>query len=131
MKIPVLATDLLFRFEPRQFSHRLPINVDLLRANLIALNSNEGSTGIGDFTTGSGVPPINGMVLFGMFFCPAGGCRIEPRVSTRFQPWETSNKAVRPERARDQVGQMRSECYRKGKEIGYLLVRDSISSWRK
>src|SRR5580693_1815687 len=38
-----------------------------------------------------------------------------------FQPWETSNKAVRPERARDGVGEMPFECY--GKGIGHFLGR--------
>ena len=42
---------------------------------------------------------------FEMFFCPAGAVGFSPG----FQPWETSKKAVRPERARDHVGQMRSE----------------------
>ena len=32
--------------------------------------------------------------------------------SPGFQPWETSNKAVRPERARDGVGEMPFECYK-------------------
>jgi len=39
----------------------------------------------------------------GCFFCPAGAVGFSPG----FQPWETSKKAVRPERARDHVGQMR------------------------
>ena len=54
-------------------------------------------------------------------FCPEGAVGFGPG----FQPWETSNKAVRPARARDHVDQMRSECYRKG--IGCLLGRDTIS----
>jgi hypothetical protein len=54
------------------------------------------------------------------YLCPAGAIGFSPG----FQPWETSNKAVRPERARDCVVQMRSECYRKG--IGYL-AEDTVS----
>jgi hypothetical protein len=41
--------------------------------------------------------------------------------SLGFQPWETSNKTVRPERARDGVGEMPFECYRKG--IGHFFGR--------
>ena len=38
-----------------------------------------------------------------LFYCPGGGAE---EFSPGFQPWETSNKAVRPERARDGVGEM-------------------------
>jgi hypothetical protein len=37
-----------------------------------------------------------------LFYCPGGAAEFSPG----FQPWETSNKAVRPERARDGVGEM-------------------------
>jgi hypothetical protein len=43
----------LLGFEPQLLSHRLPVKVDVLRANLIALNLNEGSPWIGDGATGS------------------------------------------------------------------------------
>ena len=36
-----------------------------------------------------------------LFYCPGGAAEFSPG----FQPWETSNKAVRPERARDGVGE--------------------------
>ena len=49
--------------------------------------------------------------------CPGGAEEFSPG----FQPWETSNKAVRPERAGDGVGEMPFECYRKG--IGHFLGR--------
>ena len=64
-------------------------------------------------------PGLNGAKLRAVWdaFCPAEAIGFNPG----FQPWETSNKAVRPARARDRVVQMRSECYRKG--IGYLLGR--------
>ena len=41
-----------------------------------------------------------------LFYCPGGAEEFSPG----FQPWETSNKAVRPERARDGVGEMPFEC---------------------
>src|SRR5580700_6592571 len=53
-----------------------------------------------------------------MFSSCSGGAE---EFSPGFQPWETSNKAVRPERARDGVGETPFECYRKG--IGHLLGR--------
>ena len=34
---------------------------------------------------------------------PQRGLRTQPRVSTRFQPWEIFNNTVRPERARAHV----------------------------
>jgi hypothetical protein len=37
----------LLRLGSQQFRYRLPISIDLLRANLIALNLNEGSLWIG------------------------------------------------------------------------------------
>jgi hypothetical protein len=40
--------------------------------------------------------------LWLLFYCPGGAEEFSPG----FQPWETSNKAVRPERARDGVGEM-------------------------
>jgi hypothetical protein len=49
--------------------------------------------------------------------CPGGAEEFSPG----FQPWETSIKAVRPERARDGVGEMPFECY--GKGIGHFLGR--------
>ena len=52
-----------------------------------------------------------------LFNCPGGAEEFSPG----FQPWETSNKAVRPERARDGAGEMPFECYRKG--IGHFLGR--------
>jgi hypothetical protein len=39
-------------FESQQLSYRLPVKVVVLRANLIALNLNEGSPWIGDGATG-------------------------------------------------------------------------------
>ena len=54
------------------------------------------------------------------FVTPSGGAEeFSPGFSPGFQPWETSNKAVRPERARDGVGERPFECYRKG--IGHFL----------
>jgi hypothetical protein len=51
--------------------------------------------------------------LGGLFFyCPGGAEEFSPG----FQPWETSNKAVRPERARDGVGEMPSNAIEK--ELG-------------
>ena len=47
-----------------------------------------------------------------LFYCPGGAEEFSPG----FQPWETSKKAFRPERARDGVGEMPFECYRK--ELG-------------
>jgi hypothetical protein len=37
-----------------------------------------------------------------LFYCPGGAEEFSPG----FQSWETSNKAARPERARDGVGEM-------------------------
>src|ERR1700693_3782855 len=58
---------------------------------------------------------------FEMFFCPAGAVGFSPG----FQPWETSKKAVRPERARDYVGPNASDCYRKGKRV-FVRQRDNL-----
>jgi hypothetical protein len=56
-------------------------------------------------------------------FCPGGAVGFSPG----FQPWETSKEEVRPERAADHVGQMRSEYYRKG--MGCLLGTYTICRW--
>jgi hypothetical protein len=55
--------------------------------------------------------------IWGKFIAPEGPQDFSPG----FQPWEPLNKAVRPERARDDVGEMPFECHRKG--IGHLLGR--------
>ena len=47
-----------------------------------------------------------------LFYCPGGAKEFSPG----FQPWETSNKAVRPVRARDGVGEMPSNATEK--ELG-------------
>jgi hypothetical protein len=52
-----------------------------------------------------------------LFYCPGGAEEFSPG----FQSWEASNKAVRPERARDGVGEMPFECYREG--IGHFSDR--------
>ena len=49
--LPFSARGLL-GFESQQLSYRLPVKVDVLRANLVALNLNEGSPWIGDGATG-------------------------------------------------------------------------------
>jgi len=46
------TNDLPFRFEPQLLSHRLPVKVYVLRADLIALNLSERSQRIGDGATG-------------------------------------------------------------------------------
>jgi hypothetical protein len=53
--------------------------------------------------------------LTSLFYCPGGAEEFSPG----FQPWETSNKAVRPERARDGVGEMPFESSNAAeKELG-------------
>jgi hypothetical protein len=42
---------LLFRFQSQELGYRLPVNVDVLRTNLIALNLDEGSPWISDGPT--------------------------------------------------------------------------------
>src|SRR4029077_8211975 len=49
---PVLGTSVLLGFEPQLLSHRLPVKVRVLRADLIALNLSERSQRIGDGATG-------------------------------------------------------------------------------
>jgi hypothetical protein len=49
---PLLLLCYLLRFEPQLLSDRLPVKVDVLRADLIAFNLREGSQRIGDFATG-------------------------------------------------------------------------------
>jgi hypothetical protein len=49
----LLAGSNLLGFEPQLLSHRLPVKVCVLRADLIALNLDEGIPRIGDGATGS------------------------------------------------------------------------------
>jgi hypothetical protein len=57
-------------------------------------------------------------LMFGIWIGTLVGRLLWPVLphSPGLQPWETSNKAVRPERARDGVGEIPLECYRK--ELG-------------
>jgi hypothetical protein len=48
----LLAGSNLLGFEPQLLSHRLPVKVCVLRADLIALNLSERSQRIGDGATG-------------------------------------------------------------------------------